>query len=203
MNTKLTAADAELIENYKRAHVLDKTDTHLLDPKDGLSIVMCGDPDQHPEAYSYQLEDIVKKGFSRRIYPPAPLGGALRYAPDSPANRGESLGYDFCLMSDLALVHRDKGIRTVALYVHAPCAIAAKNGMSFADIIRYAFAAKQRIRAELPEMKVVVFCHIDDGKRKQTWYVCRQRWEQFHSDSMVALRMMYPDRVTVTPQLPA
>ncbi len=199
---QLTSADLELIGNYKKARVLDGINSHLLDPKEGLSIVMCGDPDQHPEAYSYHKEDIVKAGCLDRIHPPAPLGGALRLAPNSRTNV-DTPGYDTGLMYDLALVHAKKKIKTVALYVHAPCAIAEIASMSFAEIISEAFAAKQRIKSELPGMKVAVFCHIDNGTCKKTWFVCRQRWEEYHSHPMARLRLMYPDRVQISNALHA
>jgi hypothetical protein len=198
---QLTSADLELIENYKKAKVLDKIDSHLLDPREGLSIIMCGDPDQHPEAYSYHQENIVKAGCLNRIHPPAPLGGALRLVPHTNAIIG-TVGYDRGLLFDLALVRQKKNIKTFALYVHAPCAMAELLGMKFEEIMRTAFEAKRKILAELPGIKAAVFCHIDDGQKKQTWFVCRKLWEQYHSNSLMRLKLLFPNRVSLisTPQ---
>jgi hypothetical protein len=206
----LTEQDRNLIAAYRSAGVLDDLDSHKLDPQDGLIFLMCGDPDQHPEAYSHAIREITKAGYPSRIHAPSPLGGALRLAPDSPVNEATP-GYDLCLLYDLNLVREKKGINTYALCVHAPCAVAALAGMSFADIIRYAFAAKLRIKQTMPEAKVAVFCHIDRGDGdKKTYFVCRARWEQYHRDAQNAgresagpamwaprLQEMYPNRVKI------
>jgi hypothetical protein len=200
MGSPFTNQDLVLIQ----FGVLDDLKGHLLDPQEGLTYVMCGDPDQHPEAYHYNIGEITKAGCSDRVHPPAPLGGALRLAPNSPTNV-VTPGYDTNIMWDIRTVYEKKGVQTVALYVHAPCAIASMYGMSFQDIIAQAFAAKARIKEEIPGMRVAVFCHIDyqDG-RKKSYFVCRSKWAEFHSAArepytISRLASEYPDRVTIGP----
>jgi hypothetical protein len=200
MGSTLTTDDISLIEEYKKYGVLDDIAGHLLCPQSGLTLVMCGDPDQHPDAYDYKVREITNAGFKGRIHPPAPLGGALRLVHDSPTNI-ETPGYDRGLMWDIKTVYEKKGVTTTALYVHAPCAVANMCGMNFQDIIAQAFAAKCRIKAEIPEMRVAVFCHIDYGNgRKKTKFVCRKKWALYHTP-MGRLALQYPDRVSIVPNL--
>lgn len=180
----LTDRDLELIASYKAARVLDNIDGHKLDPKTGLIIVSCGDPDQFPEMYDYKVADILNSGCQKRVTPMSPLGGALRIPMLSPANYATPY-YGEYLMFDMKYLFDHKGISTVALYIHAPCAMAREAGnLSFEDIVRIAFTAKSHIKANIPGVRVAVFCHIDygDGKKK-TYFIARQRWIQYHQNS--------------------
>ncbi|MBX4187679.1 MAG: hypothetical protein KW793_00900 [Candidatus Doudnabacteria bacterium] len=198
----LSKIDTELLECYKAAKVFDSLDGHKLDAKSGLILVTCGDPDQFMEQFQYKVDTIVESGCCKRIQPMTPLGGALRLAHDSPANR-ETPFYAESLLFDMRYVTEHKDVSTVALYIHAPCAMAAYAGMSFRDIIEAAFSAKQRIKEELPGVKVAVFCHVDYGEgRKKTYFVCRSRWAQYHSGPMAHLAMLFPDRFTILNQTP-
>ncbi len=102
------------------------------------------------------------------------------------------LGY-FCLRQDWALIGNIgaaiqlKQIKTVVLYVHAPCGAAGLCGMSFRDQLRHLVAAKRRLKKmrAFNGVKFPCFVHVDYGlngggmPKKRTYFVDPQEIEDW------------------------
>lgn len=164
----------------RRGEVLRDVQQHQIDARNGVVLVACGDGDQFHDLYRHKTEILAPQRGEPRIHPLILNGGALLIPHDSPFNR--DLPNDGVLLQNIAGAIKLKDIRTIAIYVHAPCGMARSAELNFEEIIRLLVAAKRRIRHELSHvdgLKVAAFCHIhwEDGKR--TYHVSADAWDRW------------------------
>jgi hypothetical protein len=182
----LSDNDTLTILRLRDQNVLKEVGPHLIDQSQGAILVSCADGDQIPDIFTYHAE--MQNGHRKdpRIHMFGWNGGALRLAPDSPANKvGHTTQLD--LLQDIGDALHMKQMSVVALYVHAPCGKAKASGISVYDTVRLLFAAKDTVKIAFPDIKVACFCHVDFGpnferfgkkRRKLTYFASR---DAFHS----------------------
>lgn len=87
---------------------------------------------------------------------------------------GRAIRLDLLLLSFLAIAIDMKKIRTVVLYVHAPCGAAQHAGLDFFDELRHLVAAKRFLKRRLGHLglKVPCFVHVNfGGGQEETYFV--------------------------------
>lgn len=176
----LRKSDAEsVLRSMRRGGVLCDVDTHRLDAKNGVILVACGDGDQFHDLFGYKASILApqQNDVPPRIHPLTLNGGALLIPEESPFNA--EIPYDQVLLRNIDGAMNLKGIRTVAVYVHAPCGMARTANLDIADVIRLLVSAKRRIRRELerPGLHVAAFCHVDWLEGKRTYFVSGDAWD--------------------------
>lgn len=171
---KLTLSDTDrrdlsaLIED----DVLEEIDPLRAANPFGTIAVMCADGDQ-------MLDFITRHTNS---FPDGPRrhhllmlnGGAKLLPPDSPLVDAD-LHENEVLLAHIKSAIRFKGIETVVLYVHFPCAAAYSRHIPALQVLHLLFRAKQVVReaAEplgVGEEDVIGFCHIDFGQGHKSVY---------------------------------
>ncbi|MDP3963112.1 MAG: hypothetical protein Q8Q39_01310 [bacterium] len=178
---KISASDFKSIVELRKFGVLADVDPHRLPQKEGVIATPCADGDQMIDVFTRQVEYAAQAGHAPRPHMLALNGGALLIAEDSPLNKKlrEDLVYIEHIKGGIML----KGMRTIVLYTHAPCGAAGLVKLSFVECIELLIKAKARISSEIPDAKVVCFCHIDretDGKhKKNTYFVDEERWAEW------------------------
>lgn len=172
----LSKQDHELARALRLADVFQNVTSKELDLSEGVIIVPCADGDQMPDLFTYELGLFAELGIPPRVHEIALNGGALLIPRDSKVRRDGS--EDRVLLQHLRDAQALKGIDLVMLYAHAPCGAAALAELDLRGVVSLLMAAKSRVKAEVPSLKVACFLHIDwgDGK-KRTYFVSRDKWE--------------------------
>jgi len=91
------------------------------------------------------------------------------------------------ILANLWAAIRMKQIKTIVLYIHAPCGAADHCGVSFRDELLHLIKAKRRIEWWLGYMgiKVACFCHVDYGAgKKKTYFIKTRSTEDWLGDPL-------------------
>lgn len=86
--------------------------------------------------------------------------------------------HDIQMIINIWKAIRMKGIKTIVLYIHAPCGAAAHCHISFLGELQHLILAKRRLKWWLGYMgiKVACFCHVDyGGGKKKTYFIKTHR----------------------------
>lgn len=177
LSLTLSAKDLRYFQELKTAEVLQKVDDHRLPQEQGIILICCADGDQMPDIMNWHARIMQSQRSHTRIHTLSSHGGALRVPPFSPLVTPE-LPRDEVLLSDLREAIELKKIKTVALYVHAPCGVAEKLHLNFLDQLRYLKEAKRRITQEISNLQVACFMHVDNGE-KRTYFVSGEHWRNW------------------------
>lgn len=175
------------IRRLREAGVLLDIEGHRLDQSAGVVMVCCADGDQMHDVYMTQEEMQRKQRGDPRVHLLSWNGGALRLLPDSPTNRRPTTAGEFLdeVRDGAAL----KGISVIALYAHFPCGKVKDTRMEIQEVFAALIAAKQRLKREIPGVKVACFFHVDypqtdpgegAGPRKRTYFLSVARYMELH-----------------------
>jgi len=175
MALHLSQEDQQLFEELKKFGVLQHVDGHRLDQSQGVFIVMCSDGDQSPDIITFHSNLMNQQRDVPRLHLFADHGLALCLAPDSPLSRnyrGQNL---FESIGDVPTL---KGIKTGALYIHAPCAAATRAELNLLEQIRLVKAGKALILKQFPGLQIACFLHIDNGG-KHSYFIEGSLWREW------------------------
>ncbi|MDP2735821.1 MAG: hypothetical protein Q8P12_06465 [bacterium] len=184
--TELSQHDREFVRQLKDAGVLKDVADQRLDQVNGIILVTCGDGDETPELLEFVRERMRLRNIKPRIHQLALNGGALLIPSRSPVNTD---GDGNVMLKHVVKSNGIKGIRTVALYAHAPCGAAGEAGINLRDVVALLFEAKDEILRHA-DLDVACFLHVDHGQEKRrTYYVSRTAWNNMHlrSDSEIPM----------------
>ena len=176
---KLTKKDRAAIRlfRYKKIRVLQKIAPHLIDESNGAILVVCSDGDQMDDIFKHHEKICLHHRKGHRPHMLSLNGGAKVIAEHSPLRIIAGQDRAQILIADIKMARSMKNIETVILYTHAPCGAAYAKGLSFCAILDLLFAGKDRIKKEIPGVKVACFCHVDYGNgKKKTYFVSRTAW---------------------------
>lgn len=90
--------------------------------------------------------------------------------------------FDIQMIINIWKAIRMKGIKTIVLYIHAPCGAAGLCKISFAGELEHLILAKRRLKWWLGFMgiKVACFCHVDyGGGKKKTYFIKTHKAEKW------------------------
>ena len=181
---KLSEIDVRWYSYFrKETNILADVRPEMFDLQTGIITVSCSDGDQQDDHY-LQLREYCKfNGQNPRIHSFQLNGGALLLSPL--ALRGE----DKILIAHIKDAIEMKSINTIGLFTHAPCGVAAKAKLDLRRVLDLLMQAKQHVKMEFPETRVICFCHIDRGpvEGKRTYFVSQTQWNtwKFHADPRV------------------
>jgi len=174
-----TGFSEAFLEELRSARALQDFDTSQLDQEEGVILVACSDGDQFPELYRHLT--LIQTGRWReqpRIHPVSLNGGPLRLVADSPANK-PGRGTHLDVLESIADARSAKGIETVLLCGHAPCAHAGMREINFPSTLRLLLRAKEIVKGTFSWMRVAALLHVDHGDgRKRTYFVSRPELEE-------------------------
>ena len=180
MQLELTGRDRKLFRHLQESGIFQAVDKHRIDQKDGVIIVPCADGDQMPDIFSHQIKLSVGAQPYPRIHPLSLNGGSLLIPYSSPLNKDD--GEDRILLKHIRQAKHMKGFNTVVLYAHAPCGAAKNYELNLVTMLDILAEAKDRIKKEIPRMKVPCFFHIDHGDSiKRTYFVSRKHWRSIRT----------------------
>lgn len=191
---RLTEADREYIKELRAKNILEDIDGHRLDVERGVVMVVCSDPYRRHDIFSHKERLIEPQCPNKLIFPITQPGGALRLAAHSPANdHGSSRHSD--MLEDIKLGLEILRTQTVALYYHAPCALAASRAIDFITGIDILFRSKdylknkiKKIESENLGIKVACFVHIDRGGDMNTYFIRRHKYHPWRHNFPSSLR---------------
>ncbi|MDO8557802.1 MAG: hypothetical protein Q7S09_01250 [bacterium] len=176
---KISEKDLKDIVVMRKFGVLVDVDPQRMRQEDGVICVTCADGDQMPDVFQQQVKFALEAGFKPRPHQLSLNGGALLIPEESPLNK--ELREDATLLAHIRGGIKLKGIRTIVLYIHAPCGAAGLAGLTFKESIDLLIKAKDRIKKEILDVRVACFCHVDrehgTGHKKRTYFVDEERWE--------------------------
>lgn len=188
--TPFNGKDLDVFHAFRKALVLQKISGHQIDQRHGVVAVLCPDCDQFADIYAHHSRLQKRQRRKSRIHPITRNGGTLRLIASSKTNkRGRTTAKD--LLDEIKESLLLKNIKTVIVYVHAPCAKANGSGITFYERLRDLFEAKKilkTLRRSVPGLKVACFCHIDFGpnfrrfgkrKRRLTYFASREAWKKY------------------------
>lgn len=185
----------KMIQELLRLGIFSDVDGHQINSSKGVINFGCSDGDQFDDAYSHQK----KMSDNNRIHPLNLNGGALLLAPDSPAFRFSEFYQDRDVLSkflrkQIYVAQERKGINTVTLGIHSPCAIAIACKIDPIEATNLIMEAKTIIKAESleygKELKVSCFHHLDHARcgtgknKKRTHFISRKKWEENYKEAM-------------------
>ncbi len=167
-----------------QAGVLLDVHPHLIDQSNGAIVVACSDGDQMPDVFKHHEKICAHHREHSRIHLFALNGGAKLISENSPLRMYQE---DEVLLSHIRVAREKKNIDTVVLYAHAPCAVAYDKKLSFAEVLELLFQGKERVKREIPGVKVACFCHVDHGDgKKRTYFVSCKAWSKLReTESMI------------------
>lgn len=173
---RLSEKDLNMIRKLRDFGVLDNVNGHSLSQKNGVIMISCADGHQMYDIFGHQLK--MQEGYCQDpcIHTIAWNGGALRIPKNSPANKeGRTTHLD--VLDDIRDSIAIKDIRTIALYVHAPCGKAQACGIDFLETIRLLMIAKKRLKNKIDDVHVACFIHIDfNNHKKRTYFISKHKW---------------------------
>lgn len=173
---RLSEDDLKTIKELREFGVLDDINGHRLTQKNGVITIICADGDQACDIFNHQIKMQEGHCHSPRIHTFGWNGGALRIPKDSPANKSKRTTH-LDLIDDIKDAIQIKEIRTIALYVHAPCGKAHACNIDFIETISLLMDAKVRLKNEIDNIHVACFIHIDfNNHKKRTYFISRQKW---------------------------
>ncbi len=181
MQQQFDPSEVRFFEDLRRAEVLEDVNGNRLDTSNGIILVTCSDGDKMPDIFKHQSM------MTFRIHPLARNGGGLQLPHNSPANRlvdpssNSTMRLGDLYMQEILETHDIKGMGTVVLPFHFPCAIAGRHEIRARRLIELLVDAKNRIKTEMPRgVKVASSLHIEwpDG-RKRTYFVSRDKWNAY------------------------
>lgn len=171
----LTKTDLPQIRFFREdVKVLCDVHPHAIDQSEGVILVTCSDGDQMPDIFKHHEKFCEHQRDEARIHLFSLNGGAKLISSDSPLRIFQE---DEILLAHIDIARQMKGIDTVILYAHAPCGAAYGKDLSFADVLELLFKGKERVKREIPGIKVACFCHIDYGDKKRTYFVSYEAWK--------------------------
>lgn len=171
--TELSQHDREFVRRLRDEGVLQDVADQRLDQVNGIILVTCGDGDETPELLQFVRERMRMRDLKPRIHQLSLNGGALLIPARSPVNTD---GDGKVMLKHVVKSNGIKGIRTVALYAHAPCAAAGEAGINLRGVIALLLEAKDEILRQA-DLDVACFLHVDHGQdRRRTYYVSRTAW---------------------------
>lgn len=154
---------------------------HLIDQSNGVILVTCSDGDQMPDVFKHHEKFCTHHRENARIHLFSLNGGAKLISADSPLRMHQE---DEVLLSHIRMARELKKIETVVLYAHAPCGVAYGKKLSFTDVLELLFKGKERVKTEVPGVKVACFCHVDHGEnRKRTYFVSYEAWQRWRASA--------------------
>lgn len=170
----LNKLDRQTIKQLIKLKLLQSAAGRFLKMRGGIIMISCSDGDELPDIFGYMQNMERGKLSAPRIHTIGLNGGALLV----PANTALNKRYheDKVILKHLKQAVKLKNIKTIAIYVHAPCGVAYLNGLNIIQVIDLLITAKTRIKKALPGVTVGSFCHVDDGQKKRTYFVSRDRW---------------------------
>lgn len=186
MGSALTDIDRGLIESAKKFGVMREIKKTMPDFSNGVIAIFCADGDQFSETYHHLSPMVCEQCGTERIHPLNPNGGALVIPKNSPladtslftgdfakGTTLESLSatyrQDIPLLLNILTAVKFKDIKTVVLYVHAPCGAATLASMDFKSVMWHLAQAKKNVKSAFYsfKLKVPCFCHIDYGEKDE------------------------------------
>lgn len=182
---QLSEKDKVLVGELRRAEVgvLEDVDAHRLDQNDGAVLVTCADGDQLWDIFAHHAQTQVRR-VTPRIHLLSLNGGALLLPYDSRLSSGTH--EDLPLLRHIKAGLAMKGMKTVALYAHAPCVAATQCKLDILQSVHYLMNAKLRTKEEIPSITVACFMHVDFGSgvaseehRKRTYFVSPTNWRKW------------------------
>lgn len=180
----LTRADHAIKMRLRKAGVLGDLDGNRLDLRQGVIMVTCADGDQLYDIFAHKALAVMQQRSDARIHTLALNGGALLLAEDSPLSRTNNEGT--VLMEHIRGAMKLKGMRTVALYAHAPCGAATKMvhpPLRLDQVVALLIRAKTRVKSLGDGIKVACFLHVDNGTGKRTYHVSRDAWTSWAAEN--------------------
>lgn len=177
----LSVTDRDQIVFARQAGALIEIQNHRIESSAGTIFVGCSDGDQFRDVYAHHCKVCALE----RHHPLLLNGGSLLLSKHSPI-RGAKKD-SAVLLRHIQAASSIKGIRTVVLYVHAPCGVAYRKHLDFLEVMRLLIEAKLRLRLQrgLSKLKFSCFCHVDfnglsgEGARKRTYVVDRKVMTEF------------------------
>ena len=172
----LSDEDRQAIELLRRKDVgvLCNVSAHLINETNGAMVVTCSDSDQLRDVFRHHEKVCRHHRANTRIHMFSLNGGAKLIAESSPLRVHNE---DQVLLAHITAARSMKQIETVVLYAHAPCGAAYGHDLPFYRVLELLFEGKERVKREIPGIKVACFCHIDYGNnKKRTYFVSRERW---------------------------
>lgn len=197
--SNITEADFELLRELRREGVLAQVDEHRVPLDNGVILVTCGDGDRLPDIFAYKRKIVETRCNDTRIHLLAWNGGALRLAKPSGSARNSPIktdgtGAHKLFLQEIAGAVSLKGIRTVALYIHAPCGWAGLAGIDIRKTLLCLIEAKKTIKVAMPDVQVAAFVQVDygdfatrirpDKRRFATYFTSRANVEQWIRKSL-------------------
>lgn len=184
MTGELSSEDFATIRSWREeAGVLLDIDGHKI-PEHGSIIVTCSDGHRIRDVLGYHAQAIVKNGRCGGDDPCTHTlclnGGALLIA-----RRKESLvrhGEDRVLLAHIGAAMPIKQLRTIALYVHLPCGVVAKHGLTVVQAMELLKLAKKRVEQKFPQATVSCFLHVALAEKQRTYFVCGPAWRAWRAE---------------------
>lgn len=172
---KISEKEAGQIRSFRSMNILLEIEGHRLPQDKGVILVTCADGDQFGDLYTHQkwVNGSSPPEARERIHTLGWNGGALRIPHQSPVNQaGRTTDLD-CIQ-DILEASKLKGIRTVALYAHAPCGKAHAHDVDLMGVLSLLAGAKARLKSEAPSLTVATFFHVryPDGKARSYYFDC-------------------------------
>lgn len=174
----ISYGDEKIIADLRRTNVLQDPVGHLLDLKNGSILVTCSDADYFFSILCRQLKMILGQRHNARIHPLCMNGGPIRLVPNSPANKrpDEHLFYQGEILDAMKM----KGIKTIALVVHAPCGKAAACNIDLLYLLKLLVQAKLIVKKMDGDVVVVCYIHVAfPNKDEHTYFFSRPDWEEW------------------------
>ncbi len=178
----LSSTDRDQIKQAREAGALKEIQHHRIEDPAGTIFVACPDGDQFRDVYGHHCTLCAIE----RHHPLSLNGGALLLSRHSPILCAKKDGAVF--LRHVKAASRLKGMRTVVLYVHAPCGVAYGSKLDFWEVLRLLVEAKLRLRHQrgLRKLKIACFVHVDyngnalaAGIKKRTYFVDRAVASEF------------------------
>ncbi|MBI2990305.1 MAG: hypothetical protein HYY51_03935 [Candidatus Magasanikbacteria bacterium] len=176
------------IRRLRDAGVLLDIEGHRLDQSAGVVMVCCADGDQMHDVYTTQAEMQREQRGEPRVHLLSWNGGALRLLADSPTNRRITTAQEF--LDEIRDASVLKSIPVVALYAHFPCGKVKDTRLEIQQVFAGLIAAKQRLKREIPGVRVACFFHVDypdveagetgSGPRKRTYFLSVARYMELY-----------------------
>jgi hypothetical protein len=182
MTVGLTPFDQEYLGHLRSAGVLQELRAEKIPAQDGTVLIPCSDGDRLPDILVHHWNICNGHGGKFCHHVQALNGGALLIPIRSPVRGHPDLREDRVLLRHMRQGCEIKGVATVVLYGHAPCAAAYLANLNILQVIQLLINAKKRVRKELSGVarEVLCFFHVDyNNNRKRSYYLERPAWESW------------------------
>ncbi|KKS24926.1 MAG: hypothetical protein UX94_C0005G0074 [Parcubacteria group bacterium GW2011_GWA2_47_21] len=182
---QLKENDLTLIRKLRAENILEDVAAHQINGAPN-GILMCADGHQTPDVLRRHAEFIQRADTKECCCHSLMLnGGALLLSEELTSDYSYPIGQ--MILDQFAQAIELKGIGTVVLYIHTPCGMAKKWGLSFEKMLDRLFEAKMRVRRHFRDnrLKLVCFCQVDYGDRKLTYFISRKKWGAWKHTNLV------------------